>query len=94
MSDIEFDPDVIGSLPARLLQRSGDVTGASTLPSPDAGAATADARSAISHLESLSASLVESVDGLAGALDGCVRLYDQADGISELLLEFHMEAML
>lgn len=94
MSDIEFDPGVIRGLPARLRQRTGDVSGASTLPSPDAGAATADARSAISHIESLTGSLVDSVDGIAGALEGCVRLYAQADDISEWLLEFHMETIL
>ena len=94
MSDFEFDPDVIRSLPARLQERGADLHGAGTLPSPDAGVATAEARDAISHIESLAASVVESVDDLAAGLQGCLQLYAGADNTAAWLLEFHMKSVL
>ncbi|MDN5894062.1 MAG: hypothetical protein L0H93_08545 [Nocardioides sp.] len=91
MSDFEFHPDVIGSLPTRLLHRSADIGHESTLPSPDAGAATAGARSAITHIELIAGRAADSLDGLADAITACLEAYAEVDDDASLMLHLRME---
>jgi hypothetical protein len=88
MSDLEFDPEVIGPLPAGLRERQADLAAATTLPSPDTGASTAATAEAVRDLADLALGLSRRIGGLADGADASLTTYADSDAVVERSFAF------
>ncbi len=94
MSDFEFDPDAIGSLPAGLRAQRTDVLGATTLPAPDTGATTAATADAVRRIAGQAVDLGDRLDTLAADLEDCLTVYAETDDDVFHALELRMTGAL
>lgn len=78
-TDIDFDPDVIGRLPAGLRGNAGNLARAAILPAPDTGATTADTAGGLIHVARLARARAADLDDLAAAIESCLDWYAATD---------------